>query len=326
MIEQLINFPQSSPGWDLIKQLYNYYGLRDYARGRYYENFRPEKINRIYAYDKTNKIGEYIFWNKITNSTLNIGDWVSLENFQISPWFPRKPGLYWQPEARLAREKAYKHNVKRIEGNYVVFDVLGKILMNELGGIGSVNISKNREYVLFTATSSGHTERGIPIISSKKIWNDIANSIKKDKQVELDLQGEIIDIPLQFNSYFLRTPGLPRVAVLINSILNLNLKISDVNIWVTPWTIFETENKDMPYGFTYITHNLIKDDMLDSIEWIREYVYKEKGKTILTDFDEELNSLAAYFPLELSSDFATTSKNILSYCQKIARDFRIFQN
>ncbi|MBN2088589.1 hypothetical protein JW964_03205 [candidate division KSB1 bacterium] len=322
-ITSTLSFLQSNPGWDLIKSLFNYYGLRDYLKFQYYEKLKPPKIREIYAYKNNPNIsGEQIFWREIMTGQIAEGDLVKLINFQISPWFPRKPGLYWTYEAAKARKIAKEKHVEGLEENFIIFDVWGKTLMTELGGIGSVNIRKNRDNVLITATASGYTDRGIPIICPQNLWHEINSALRRDQMIEVDLSGTIEDMPLEYDSYFLRSPGLPKIAVFVSSLLNIRIKVSRLNIVVSPWTIFETSNEYGPYGFAYVTHNLSEDDMRNSVNWINTYIEKKGGSIILTDFDEETNSLNARFPLNGGLDgFTYNAEDIIRYCQEIKKRF-----
>jgi hypothetical protein len=322
-LKEIINFSQSSPGWDLIKALYSYYKIKDYLIFRYYETFKKEEITDIYAYKKDSKIsGDQVFWQSVLSGQLLKEDRVRLFNFQVSPWFPRKPGTYWTYDAALAREEALSHHVERLEDGLVVFDIWGKTLMSELGGIGSLNIRKDRSIILFTLTASGYTDRGIPIICSQRIWKEVEKAIKEYQFVEIDVKGTVQSLPLNYDSYFLRSAGLPKIAVSIESILNLKIKTSDLRIIVSPWTIFETESRKRPYGFTYVTHNLASNDYKKTVKWIQDYVEQHQGKVILTDFDEETNCLNARFPLNGCLDGSVLTEDIIKYCQEIARKFK----
>ena len=317
-----LGLPQSGPGWELIKSLYSYYGLKDYLKFRYYENFDKDKFREIYAYkDNPNISGEQIFWRDIITGLLQEEDNIKLYNFQISEWFPRKPGIFWTYSAAKARKIAAQNHIEKVDKNMVVFDVWGKTLMSELGGIGSVNIRKNRENVLLTATASGFTDAGIPLICPHSIWEKIKNEIKKNKRVEVDIRGTIKAIPIEYDSFLLRNSGLPKVAISIDSVLNIDFKVSNLNIRVCPWTLFEINDNNYPYGFTFVTHDLFKDDMNKSVNWMLNYIDDKNGKAILTDFDENTNSLNAIFPLNGCLDETILSDEVFRYCQKIRRDF-----
>jgi len=321
-VDKIMGFPKSSPGWDLIKTLYTYYGLKDYLEFKYYDYFRKDIILEIYAYkDNLNIPGEQIFWRDIATGQLQEEDKIKLYNFQISSWFPRKPGIYWTYSAALARRKAWRNHIEKVTKDMIVFDIWGKTLMSELGGVGSVNIRKNRNNVLLTATASGLTDAGIPLICPQSIWKKIAKELKANKRVEVDIRGTIKNIPVEYDSFFLRNPCFPKVAVVIDSILNIDFKVSDLNIKVCPWTLFEIEDGDYPYGFTFVTHDLIKDELQDSINSIIEYIDQKKGKLILTDFDENTNSLNAKFPLNSLMDGTVFSEDVFRYCQEIKRKF-----
>jgi hypothetical protein len=317
-----INPFESNPGWDIIKTIYHYYGLKDYIEFWYSDNFKKESIREILAYDNNNSPGDKYFWKEIMVGNLLKGQKIRLLNFQISPWFPRKPGLFWSHDAASARERAFRYHVEQENHRGFVLDVYGKTLMTELGGIGSVNFKKDRDFVLITATSSGNTEEGIPIVCRKNVWQQIEKEFSKGNLIEVDLQGHLVNIDRENDSFFLRSPSIPRIALLINSLLNIKIKASRLRINVTPWTVFETTDRGRPYGFTYVNHNLFNDSIDDSKKWITDYVENHNGKVILTDFDENLHQLHAIFPLNDVTNGTILSTTLMEYSQKILRNFR----
>jgi hypothetical protein len=285
--------------------------------------FDPEKLRKISAYRIDSRItGDEYFWSNVISGSILPSDRIELSNFQISPWFPRKPGLYWTYDAAKARKLAWENHVEKIEKDFVVFDVYGKTLMSELGGIGTINFRKNRNEVLLTATISGATQCGIPLIVSQTIWEQINAEIQKGKKIETDLVGTVEEIPIEYDAPMLRSPSVPKIAIKIKSILNIELKDTRQTINITPWTIFELPSQTQPYGFTYINHDLYGDNMNDSIRWMLDYIDQRKGQVVLTDFDENLNHLNAKFPLEKCVSGEITKDSIHGYCQKIYNKYR----
>ncbi len=318
-----INPFESNPGWDLIKTLYHYYGLKDYMQFYYYDSFDKDKILEIEAYNCDNIQGDEVFWNKVLSGQILNGQKIRLKNFQISPWFPRKPGQYWTYDASEARYYALNKHIEKTDSNGIVLDIDGKTLMTELGGIGCVNFNKDRDFVLITATASGNTNQGIPLVCRKNIWNEIEKEFQKGKLIEVDINGTLVNINSENSSYFLRSGGgIPRVAILVNSLLNIHIKESRLQIYVTPWTLFETNKIDSPYGFTYKTLTLFQDKIEQTNEWLKEYINSHNGKTVLTDYDEDLNYLKAIFPLNDITNGTILTKEIISFSQKIHNDFQ----
>lgn len=318
-----INPFESNPGWDLIKAFYHYYGLKDYIEFYYYDNFDEDKILEIEAYNSDNIQGDGIFWNKVLSGQIIKGQKIRLKNFQVSPWFPRKPGQFWTYEASEARHYALNRHIEKINSNGIILDIYGKTLMTELGGIGCVNFNKDRDYVLITATASGNTDEGIPLVCRKNVWNEIEKEFEKERLIEVDINGTLVNINTESSSYFLRSGGgVPRAAILVNSLLNIKIKASRLQIDVTPWTIFETEKKDTPYGFTYKTHTLFQDKIEQTNKWLRKYIERHNGKTVLTDYDEDLHYLKAIFPLNDITNGTILTKDIIGYSQKIYNDFK----
>jgi hypothetical protein len=318
-----INPFESNPGWDIIKALYSYYGLKDYIDFYYYDHFRRENILEIEAYNFDNEQGDKLFWTKVLMGSIIKGQRIRLKNFQISPWFPRKPGQYWTYDASEAREYALNRHIEKIGAGGIVLDVYGKTLMTELGGIGCVNFNKDRDYVLITATASGNTEEGIPIVCRKNIWSEIENEFQKQHLLEVDIDGTLVNINTMNSSFFLRSGGgVPRVAILVNSLLNIKFKASRLKIDVTPWTIFETKDKYSPYGFTFKTHTLFNDEITETNSWLTNYIDEHDGKTILTDYDEDLHYLRAVFPLNDITNGAILTNEIIGFTQQIYRNYK----
>lgn len=317
-----INPFESNPGWDLIKFVYHYYGLKDYVSFRYYDTFDKDKILEIEAYDFDNNPGDQKFWKEVISGGILPKQKLRLKDFKISSWFPRKPGQYWTYNAAYAREKAMRYHTEKIEKGGFVLEVYGKNLMTEVGGIGAVNFRKDRDYVLITATASGKTEQGIPLVCRKNVWEKIEPEFVKGKPIEVDLEGELVYIKEDNSSFFLRTPSIPKVAVLINSVLNIKIKSGMSEIIVSPWTLFETKDRWNPYGLTYINHSIFEDDINKSIKWMENYIDEHNGKTILTDFDENLHSLNAVFPLNDITNGTILTKEIIRFSQKVMKDFK----
>lgn len=189
--------------------------------------------------------------------------------------------------------------------------------MSELGGIGSVNFLKNRNDILITATSSGETDRGIPIICTPDIWRKIDSELQRGP-VQVDFDGAVDVIPSVYSSFLLRqAQEFPIVGIRLTSLLNVSISPSNVPIVVYPWTIFETADRNKPIAFTFYTHNFFDDDLRQSVKWIKDYVEKEKGKLIVTEFDEEINFLDAHFPLSDCLKGNITEDQIVRYCQSI---------
>jgi hypothetical protein len=310
------------PGWELIKSLYHYYGLKDYLNFWYHDTFDTNTIFEIEAYDFDNIQGDKIFWEKVLSGQFRKGQKLRLKNFQISSWFPRTPGQYWTFEAASARDYALKKHIESVSADGIVFDIYGKTLMTDLGGIGSVNFNKNRDFVLITATASGVTDEGIPIVCRKNVWEKIEEEFDKQNRIEIDIEGTLVNLNPENSSFFLRTAGVPRVAVLVNSILNIKIKASALKINACPWTIFQINDKYTPYGFTYKAHTIFEDDIDRTNTWLIDYVEEHGGDTILTDYDENRNYLNAIFPLNDVATGSIVDRELMNYLQKIYNAFK----
>ena len=313
----------ATPAINLIKSLVSYYGLKDYISFQCDKVFGASNVLEIEAYNHDNLQGDQVFWEKVLSKQLLIGQKLRLKNFQISPWYPRVPGQYWTPEAVFAREYAVDRHIEDRNAGKIIFDIYGKTLTTHLGGIGSVNFKKNRDFVFITATASGMTDEGIPIICRKNVWQEIEKKFNKQNKVEVDIEGTLVDIdPAINNSFFLRAGGVPRVAVSVNSILNIKIMASALKIDACPWTIFQTTNKHTPYGFTYKTHTVFADDITATNKWLNDYVENHNGKTVLTDYDENRSHLDAIFPLCDAAIGNIVDNKLMEYLQKINKAFK----
>lgn len=324
---QSLFLSNTNPVVNVLRGLYRYLRLGDYLKYKYTEFFNPDFVHEISAYGSNSNVGEASFWEQIFQGKIKLGDYVKLSNFQLSTWFPRKPGVYWTMDAARARHYALKHLIESENAGSIVFNVEGKEKFAEFGGYGSVNFRKDRDNILITATSSGYCDRGIPLLVTKQVWEKIFDEIKRFIMVEIDLMGILVEIPTDYNSQLLRNSGTSRIAIYIDNIHNLKVKQSDHSIWVTPWTIFETHDSQKPFGFTFVNHQLYRDSFEHSVSWMMGYIDKHSGKSILTDFDETTNSLGAQFPLENIGvlDPEVNSK-LLKYLQKKYKDFNFPNN
>lgn len=322
-----MNVIDSNPGWNVIQILLNYLGLTDYLKAKEYEYLDQRKTNIIHGVHQNIKSkqfipGEQIFWRKIFDGRILEGQKVKLVDFYLSPWFPRKPGLYWTYQAKLARQKARKYGIE--EEGMTVYNVHGKALMTELGGVGTVNFQKGRDINLLTATSNRETHAGIPLAVTKKVWSKIRNAFQEHQFIKASMRGVLVPHPTSYNSYLLRSPNIPKVAVLIDNVNLIDISSAEESYSITPWTIFErnSNNNEIPFGFTYSTCDLGRESLDDCVSWIQEYISNNSGQTILTDFDEVKNQLNAYFPLNDLVNNPTISKNLIKYCQGIPQKYK----
>lgn len=319
--ESLLTAFVAKLSWQVIQPFLEYYNLKAYVtRILRRQTQTPERT--IFAYSANRRSsGEELFWHDVIRGSISEGNSLLLRDFQLSPWFPRKPGVYWTERAHEARQEAFRNHVESAERGAVVFDLYGKTLMAELGGIGTVNLRKDRDNVLVTATASGQTHQGVPLLCSSTVWDSLRTSLAQDNMVEMDVRGEIVSIPSEFDSSVLRSPGVPRIALSVESVLDVKPKVSRLPITVTPWTIFETRNRRHPFGFTYVTHRLLIDDIANSVRWLLDYIDSKQGTTILTDFDELTSPLNARFPLGACFEGTITTEQVIQYCQAIDRHF-----
>jgi len=124
---------------------------------------------------------------------------VVLEDCYLSEWFPRSPGLYHIPQARMARELAVafidrrfgaapiddrirepaeaRRRARRKEDHTLVLTPEGKMSMLK-GGVGCIRLKpveqEGRIFWLMSASSSGVAHEGFPLAVPKELYNRVS--------------------------------------------------------------------------------------------------------------------------------------------------------
>ena len=108
---------------------------------------------------------EASFWSDILEHKLYPGDLIQIENFQLSLWVPRVPGLYWKGESRKIRDAARKEQLSP-----GIYNPVGKT-MHIMGGMGTIRLLPSVSGRLVCASSSGYYWKGVPVLIQGDAWH-----------------------------------------------------------------------------------------------------------------------------------------------------------
>ncbi len=225
------------------------------------------------------------------NSVTREGDVVVLKNFQLSPWCPRLPGLYWTSAGRRVREIT-SHRLKHSKVLGIHFDPYGKKQRMARGGLGTIRLSKHDRLRLYGATTSGKLDAAVPVLVSSNVAGNLLRFSRRYPLMEVDLRGSLRIIPRTYLPGH-GSPHVPKICLYVNSILNEKKYISDFALSANAWTIYHdprAQNTEKRFGYTYCHFNPVDESsIIKATGWISEYIGEyTKGRGFpLTDYDEQ---------------------------------------
>jgi hypothetical protein len=252
-----------------------------------YEGERVYDSEKKYWHDL---LGPIFFKTRRKNPKIKEGDVVVLKNFQLSPWSPRYPGLYWTrsgEEIRNLTANRLKHD--KVLGLH--FDPDDKRERMLRGGMGTVRLARHDRLNVYGATTSGKIDAAIPVVVSSNVTKNIIRFTKKYPLMEVDLRGVVRIVPLTYQLYHW-SPHIPKLCLYVSSILNVNKYISDFSLEASAWTIYHNPKTNKPkrkFGYTYCHFNPIEEsNIIDATDWIDSYIdtYTKGNGIALTDYDE----------------------------------------
>jgi len=219
---------------------------------------------------------------------------VHLKGFRITDWFPRAPGLFWSPQARMAREDVYGNRPEKDPELGLIYTPESKMGLIEGGGIGTIRLrprSVDETLCWFgTALTGTHCHVGIPLAIPDGVlqqsgvrWGDKVN-----------LKGHV---------RFLQDVGLEEVAREVRGVRPILVVVDELEgvvthnklgdpIIITPVALFQTEDEYERSKYSFVQCAAGTDSALDqATEWIEKYSAKHSGH-IITNFDEQRPILA----------------------------------
>jgi len=246
-------------------------------------------------------------------------DVVRLENFQLSEWFPRCPGLYWTKDGTLNR-KAAKHHIEGIKNEFFVYGPWGKNLMVS-GGMGTNRVSIHKDvsgcsFRILCATSSGICEAGIPIVAPEDVCSAILDPLMNGQGIEIDIEGVLSTLPFdpreivipargaevenKLRDWLTSTLHIPRYFLFVESTLQVKKYISDHRLQASGWTLYARVYHDsLIPSFTFATFNPYDNDTVKrATDFMTEYIKQHDGIEIYTDFDEHVPRFDAKYSID----------------------------
>ncbi len=272
------------------KWIMDYLEIPNYLMVRAKGTLEGEKIYTSEEEYWRDVLGPAFYKRPLRNPAKREGDVLILKNFQLSPWSPRLPGLYWTELGDEIRFQT-QEQLTYIEGLGFHYDPDRKQSRMELGGLGTVRLDKHERYSLYGATTSGRLDAAIPVLMSSNVSRNILRFSKKHPLMEVDLKGVLRIVPLTYHSHT-RSAHVPKLCFYVNSILNVKKYISDFSLQASAWTIYHnprSKRPDKKFGYTYCRFNpLDESSAIEATDWLNNYIDTyTRGKGLpLTDYDE----------------------------------------
>ena len=270
--------------------------LNQYVAPLFYSNTKPATGKHLVFTD------ERAFWTE--SGTLPFAT-VCLQQFRISDWFPRAPGVYWSHHGINAREFSWEyHQVVDDPALGRIVNTSSKMSLVEEGGMGTVRLRPRRidgtDCWLATGVSHSQCAGGIPlaipdalISSSGLAWGDYAI-----------LSGQV---------RYLQDAGLDDAAAAVHHTRPLLVFVTEIKgvsrktkqkgpIILSPVVLFDDGNlsKKKPkdkYWFPAARYTFVQcpaggDNVVDeAAAWLERYATKHNGR-VITNFDEQRPTLA----------------------------------
>ncbi len=228
--------------------------------------------------------------SRARNPSCREGDVVVLEGFQLSPWCPRLPGLYWTKAGREMRDiTAGRLTHSKALGFH--FDPHDKGLRMARGGLGTIRLEKHDRLRMYGATTSGILDAAVPVLVSSNVAGSFLRFSKRHPQMEVDLRGTLRIIPQTYQQDY-RSPHVPRLCLYVDSILNVEKYISDFALRANAWTIYHNpraRERVKRLCYTYYPFNPVDESsIIKATDWISNYIDQyTKGRGLpVTDYDE----------------------------------------
>jgi hypothetical protein len=219
---------------------------------------------------------------------------VVLEDFTVTDWFPRTPGLYWSDSALQARSLLFegRERTDPALGDYLIPD--DKMALIEDGGIGTVRLRPrwvDGQYCWFaTALKASEVNCGIPLA----IPDDVIRKAGVSWGDRVTIRGRL---------RFLFDFGLDEIAaqthharlllVFAEHLKGVKATPEKEHLLLAPVVLFDSSSSGyqgrLQYAFSFCGAS---DKWVDrAAEWIERYAIKHQGR-VITNFDEQRPTFA----------------------------------
>lgn len=255
------------------------------------------------------------FWKSFITGQAKAMCWVKLNNFRITDWYPRSPGLFYTENAKWHRQQSERY--RREENGVVFLEPYGKINMIE-GGLGSIRFKTQlidgEMNWLCTATSDTFCHSGIPLAISEYLMRQI----DLESGSRFTITGQVCFLPDSLQPRFSHVLRIPQIYVRIEKVEEVSKDFQP--IFITPMVFFtNSERRD---HVTYMTCHANDFAELDrAANWLEWYATKYEGE-IITNFDEQRPTFdTAPFSLQKLMTYRTDSEYIQKF---IGYDINIY--
>ncbi|WP_456621985.1 hypothetical protein [Bradyrhizobium sp. P5_C12] len=247
------------------------------------------------------------FWEEAQLLTFHT---VQLQEFRLSDWFPRTPGVYWSRHGTMARESTYRNSTTVDPKLGRIFSPQSKMSLIEKGGIGTIRLRPRRvdntDSWFATAVKGPQCAGGIPLLiphafveSGEIEWGDVVNIVGKVRFLQ---DAKLDDVAAYVHH---ASPAIIFVEEIEQSFSKKRdreeqRKYSGKYLTITPVALFDwsssSSREDSPrrhvdYGYTFVHSGTAVGHLDNAAEWIELYAEKHGGN-VLTNFDERSPTLA----------------------------------
>ncbi len=274
------------------KWIIDYLEIPNYLSIRTRSVLQGEKIYGSEEEFWSDVLGPSFYKSKAKNPVTREGDVVILKNFQLSPWCPRLPGLYWTRMGKLTRYKTSKR-LKDSPALGMHFEPYDKMQLMSRGGLGTIRLSKHDRLHFYGATTSGILDAAVPVLVSSNVASNILRFSKRNPLMEVDLKGVVRIIPQTYHQGYWG-PHIPKLCLYVDSILNAKKYTSDFSLSANAWTIYHDPRaryKVNRFGYTYCSFNPVDESsIINATNWVNNYIddYTKGRGYPITDFDEQV--------------------------------------
>lgn len=233
---------------------------------------------------------------------------VCLEEFRLSGWFPRAPGVYWSKHGIRARQSVWGDETYHHPKLGSFYAPMSKMAFIEQGGIGTIRLRPRSvdgiDCWFATAISGMQCAGGIPLIIPARLMH-LASVTWEDTVTIHGRVRFLEDVGLQDTAAAVHHAS--PIVVFVDEIKGVSNKRQSANrTIITPVVLFsEYEPKqgvrsskfdDNGYSYTFVQCDASSDDDLEQAgNWIETYASMHEGH-IITNYDQ-LSPLLAYAPL-----------------------------
>jgi hypothetical protein len=191
-----------------------------------------------------------------------------------------------------------------------------------LGGVGSVRLAPSKGNYYLNATSTGTSHQGIPLITTKEIYNEIIDEIKTNGGTTLDIIGtlEVLSIENALINYAREIPKTSIVVTSIEKKKNINREILVSVSAIYSYGMKNSYDSGQYWSFASFNPDPEEKELKKAAEWIEQYAERYSNGTykILSDFDEHKSHFHSEieFKLQNINNGAISEDLLLKYSEK----------